>query len=75
MLLTELLKQKQYVPRPAEEQVIVVYAGVKGYFDRMVTNEIDKFKRMFLSLLRASIDTFWIRLAKKVRLTPRLSLN
>jgi F0F1-type ATP synthase alpha subunit len=41
--LTELLKQKQYVPIPAEEQV-VVFAGVKGYLDKMVTSEISKFE-------------------------------
>jgi F-type H+-transporting ATPase subunit alpha len=51
--LTELLKQKQYVPMPAEEQVIVVFAGVKGYLDRMVTSEIAKFERMFLELVKS----------------------
>lgn len=51
--LTELLKQKQYVPMPAEEQVIVVFSGVKGYLDRMVTSEISKFERMFLELIKS----------------------
>merc|ERR1711977_296630 len=36
--LTELLKQRQYVPIPAEEQVCVVYAGVRGYLDKVVTS-------------------------------------
>ena len=30
--LTELLKQKQYVPMRAEEQVCLLYAGVRGFF-------------------------------------------
>jgi len=43
--LTELLKQKQYVPMSAEEQVCVVYAGVRGFLDKMVTSEISKFEQ------------------------------
>lgn len=50
--LTELLKQKQYVPMPAEEQVIVVFSGVRGYLDRMVTSEIAKFERLFLEYVK-----------------------
>jgi F-type H+-transporting ATPase subunit alpha len=52
--LTELLKQKQYVPMPAEEQVCVVYAGVRGYLDKVVTSEISKFEQLFLQHLRAN---------------------
>ncbi len=37
----------------AEEQVVVVFAGVKGYLDKMVTSEISKFEKMFLDHLRS----------------------
>ncbi|CAG2183029.1 unnamed protein product, partial [Oppiella nova] len=33
--LTELLKQGQYVPMPIEDQVAVIYTGVRGYLDKM----------------------------------------
>lgn len=52
--LTELLKQKQYVPMAAEEQVCVVYAGVRGYLDKVVTSEISKFEQLFLQHLRTN---------------------
>merc|ERR1719421_2517839 len=42
--LTELLKQKQYVPMPAEVQVVALYAGVKGYLDKIPTADIAKFE-------------------------------
>ena len=42
--LTELLKQRQYVPMPAEEQVCVLYAGVRGYLDKVQTADIGKFE-------------------------------
>ena len=35
--LTELLKQRQYVPMAAELQVCVLYAGVRGYLDKIQT--------------------------------------
>jgi len=49
--LTELLKQKQYVPMEAEHQVCVIFAGVKGFLDKIQTSEISKFEKMFLEVL------------------------
>jgi len=51
--LTELLKQKQYVPMPAEEQVCVLFAGVKGYLDKIATSDIGKFEQGYLQFLRS----------------------
>jgi len=51
--LTELLKQKQYVPMPAEEQVCVLFAGVKGYLDKVQTKDIGEFERMYLAFLHS----------------------
>merc|ERR1712110_962471 len=33
--LTELLKQGQYVPMPIEDQVAVIYCGVRGFLDKI----------------------------------------
>jgi F-type H+-transporting ATPase subunit alpha len=51
--LTELLKQKQYVPMVAEEQVCVLYAGVRGFLDKIQTSEISKFEKLFLDHLKS----------------------
>ena len=51
--LTELLKQKQYVPMSAEEQVCVLYAGVKGYLDKVQTVDIGKFEELYLAHLKS----------------------
>jgi len=51
--LTELLKQKQYVPLPTEEQVCVLYAGVRGFLDKILTSEISKFEENYLALLKS----------------------
>ena len=50
--LTELLKQKQYTPMAAEEQVVSVFSGVRGYLDKMLTSEIPKFEALFLDLIK-----------------------
>lgn len=46
--LTELLKQGQYCPMAIEEQVAVIYAGVRGYLDKMEPSKITKFEKAFL---------------------------
>jgi F-type H+-transporting ATPase subunit alpha len=69
--LTELLKQKQYVPMPAEEQVVVVFAGVKGYLDKMVTSEISKFERAFLDTMRTKHKHILDTIKKEGSISPK----
>nr|AJI42792.1 ATP synthase subunit alpha [Panonychus citri] len=52
--LTELLKQGQYVPMPIEDQVAVVYTGVRGYLDKLDPSKIGEFERQFLAHIKSS---------------------
>jgi F-type H+-transporting ATPase subunit alpha len=52
--LTQLLKQPQYSPLSVEEQVVVIYAGTKGYLDTIAVNDVPKFEHMLLETLRAN---------------------
>uniref|UniRef100_A0A6G1SDT6 ATP synthase subunit alpha n=1 Tax=Aceria tosichella TaxID=561515 RepID=A0A6G1SDT6_9ACAR len=52
--LTELLKQGQYVPMAIEDQVAVVYTGVRGYLDKLDPSKIGKFEKEFLAHVKAS---------------------
>ncbi|KAL5110246.1 ATP synthase subunit alpha mitochondrial [Taenia crassiceps] len=52
--LTELLKQGQYVPMAIEEQVVVIYAGVRGHLDKMDPSKITKFEQDFLKYFKAN---------------------
>jgi len=52
--LTELLKQPQYDPMPVEEQVAVIFAGVRGYLDNIEVGKIGQFERQMLGELRTS---------------------
>ncbi len=51
--LTELLKQPQFKPVPVEEQVVVLFAGVRGYLDAIPVSAVGKFERNMLAELHA----------------------
>ncbi|HOS59729.1 MAG TPA: F0F1 ATP synthase subunit alpha [Syntrophorhabdaceae bacterium] len=46
--LTELLKQGQYVPIPVERQVVLLYAGAKGYIDAYPEDALKKYEQELL---------------------------
>jgi len=52
--LTELLKQPQYSPLTNEEQVCVIYAGVKGYLDKIPVSKVGDFEKGLLAHLRGA---------------------
>jgi len=51
--LTELLKQPQYKPLSVEEQVVSVFAGVRGYLDGIAVDRVGKFEAQLISELKA----------------------
>ena len=42
--LVEILKQPQYKPLPVEKQVVILYAGTKGYLDAYPTNVLGNYE-------------------------------
>jgi len=50
--LTELLKQPQYSPLAIEEQVCVIFAGVKGFLDKVRVEDVGKYETGLLRELR-----------------------
>ncbi len=51
--LTELLKQGLNAPVPVEEQVVVIYAGTRGWLDTIPVVDVTRFEAEFLTDLRA----------------------
>jgi len=52
--LTELLKQGQYIPMPIEEQVAVIYCGVRGFLDKVDPARITEFEKQFLAHIKGT---------------------
>src|SRR5689334_671987 len=52
--LTELLKQPQFAPMAVEEQVVSIFAGTRGYLDKIAVGDVSRFEASMLGELRAS---------------------
>ncbi len=52
--LTELLKQGQYSPLPVEEQVVSIFAGVRGYLDGIEVGDVGRFEQALLEDCRSN---------------------
>ncbi|MER3452417.1 MAG: F0F1 ATP synthase subunit alpha [Acidimicrobiia bacterium] len=50
--LTELLKQPLNSPMPVEEQVVVIYAGTRGYLDAIPVADVRRFETELLEFFR-----------------------
>ena len=50
--LVELLKQPQYQPMPAHEQVASIYAATRGYMDDVPVDQVRTFESQMLAFMR-----------------------
>ena len=50
--LTEILKQDQFVPYPVEEEVVALFAGVRGYLDKVEIADVTRFEAQLLDEIR-----------------------
>ena len=52
--LTELLKQPQYSPLTVEEQVVSIYAGTRGFLDKIAVADIARFESELLARMHSA---------------------
>jgi F-type H+-transporting ATPase subunit alpha len=50
--MVELLKQPQYEPRPVADQVIAIFAGTQGYFDKVATKDVARAEKELLEFMK-----------------------
>ena len=50
--LVEVLKQGQYVPKPVEEQVAIIFVAGKGLIDGVPTDKVGAFEQDYISNLK-----------------------
>ena len=50
--LVELLKQNQYVPMAVEEQVVLIFAGTRGFLDKLPVDSVKRFESEYLDYLK-----------------------
>ena len=67
--LTELLKQPQFSPLQMEEQVVVIYAGTRGYLDDVELSAVTRYERELLTRLRGSESALLTKIRDEKALT------
>nr|WP_321510466.1 F0F1 ATP synthase subunit alpha [uncultured Hyphomonas sp.] len=70
--LTELLKQPQYSPLLMEEQVCVIYAGTRGYLDKVELKDVTRYEKELLAHLRGANKDLLTKIAAEKALTDEI---
>jgi F-type H+-transporting ATPase subunit alpha len=51
--LVEILKQGQYVPLPVEKQIVIIYAGTKGFVDGIPSNKLADYEQQLYAFIES----------------------
>jgi F-type H+-transporting ATPase subunit alpha len=70
--MVEILKQPQYQPLHVADQVAIIYAGAKGYLDKVDRKHVSAWEKQFLTFLREQMPEVRTRLVKEKKLTDEI---
>ena len=70
--LTELLKQSQFSPLTVEQQTCILFAGVKGYLDKLDITRIGSFEKALISSLAQEGSAILSEISSKKTISPEL---
>ncbi len=62
--MVELLKQNQYKPLSMTDQVMLIYAGTKGYLDGVALNDVGRWQDEFLEFVQTKKKSAWDTMEK-----------
>jgi F-type H+/Na+-transporting ATPase subunit alpha len=70
--MVEILKQPQFKPMQVIDQVMIIYAGSKGYLDKISAKEVSNWEGQFLRFMREQRSDVRTALVKERKLTPAI---
>ncbi len=70
--MVELLKQPAYSPLDVVDQIIVIYAGNKGFLNSIHPKQVQRWEKEFLAYLRQQRAQVRANLSEKKELTPEI---
>jgi F-type H+/Na+-transporting ATPase subunit alpha len=73
--MVELLKQPQYRPLGAIDQVMSIYAGTQGHLDEVPRTDVSRWETTFLTFIRERKPELRAGLEKEQKLTPKLEAD
>merc|ERR1712218_498334 len=71
-ILTELLKQKQFVPMTTAEIIASLWCGTRGYLDKVATKEILRFEALWLEHVKSTRASTLSDIMTKKQITPEI---
>merc|ERR1711977_745476 len=74
-ILTELLKQKQFVPMTQPEIIMSLWCGTRGYLDKVATKEILRFEKLWLDHIKSTQGKLLTEIAGKKTMTPEIEAS
>jgi F-type H+-transporting ATPase subunit alpha len=72
MRLTELLKQPQFQPMSLSQEVVVLYAGTKGYLDKYPVAKVRAYEEQLLSFVASKHSDIMKEIEDKKIISPEL---
>jgi F-type H+-transporting ATPase subunit alpha len=71
--LVEVLKQRQYVPMPVENQLVMIYLGTSGSLDELPLQHVGRFEKEFLEMMEMRHKDLLDTIAEKKELTDEIA--
>ena len=71
--MVELLKQPQYAPMNVVDQVFSIFAGTRGYLDKVPINAVSQWEQDFLQFIHREKQDLWNRLESEGKLTDEIA--
>ncbi len=70
--LTEILNQEQYIPLQVEKQVLIIYAGNRGYLDEFEVSEVKKYEKQLYEYFEKEYADILKKIAEKKEIDSEL---
>lgn len=65
MRLVEVLKQPQYQPMPAEKQILIIYAGTRGFLDKYPVEAVQRYEKELFEFVETKYKDIFSELKAK----------
>jgi F-type H+-transporting ATPase subunit alpha len=70
--LTEVLKQGQYEPLAVEKQILIIYAGNRGYLDGFETDQVKDYERALYEYFESDHPELLRQIAERKEISAEL---
>ena len=70
--LVEILKQPQYQPLPMEKQVTIIFAGTKGFLDKLPINTLRDYEQDLYNYIESNAPFIFEELREQQKISPEL---